>query len=92
MQHYVAYQDTHHRGLRNIQNNPQTAKNIYKWQGNGRYLLKKGSKEMANVTKTVKVHQVSYVSDTPPFIFLVIKHSMKLVRTPTAEENRTLLS
>ena len=46
---------------------------------------------MANCSKTVDVHQFSYTPDTTrPSIFLLIQHSMKLVRTPTAEEYRTL--
>ena len=41
---------------------------------------------MANFTKIVEVHLFSYIPDTSPSIFLFIQYSMKLVRTPTAEE------
>ena len=62
--HYDAYQDTHPRGYRNVQNDPSTVQNMYKWQRNGRYLLRKRSKEISIYAKTGEVHQFSYSPDT----------------------------
>ena len=52
--------DTHRRWLWKVQNGPQTAKNIPMAERNGRYLLEKGSKDMANYSQIVEVHQFSY--------------------------------
>ena len=46
---------------------PETCRNGSEIKGG---LLKKGSKDMANYTHTVEVHQLSYIPDTPLSIFL----------------------